>query len=177
MSCPRPRSGLILLAVLVTACGDGGGGAAVRKADTRPGPCARGAATVISRAAGARARTRVIDVSAGQATCVYETPATRVDVMMDNYPQVAFRFMRAVVERGQNAIWSHDPKQNPQLLHGIGGGADWFPGEHQLLTTGRHLLITITVKRPAHGRVALAKRVAKATLASRALPGPGRTLR
>jgi hypothetical protein len=176
MSCPRPRSAALALLLVVAGCGDDGGGAA-RAADNRPGPCARGVAAVVSQAAGARARTRVIDVSAGQATCVYETPSTRIDVMMDNYPQVAFRFMRAVVERGQNAIWSHDPKQNPQLLHGIGGGADWFPGEHQLLTTGRHLLITITVKRPAHGRVALAKRVAKATIASRALPGPGRSLR
>ncbi len=176
MSCPRPRSAALALLVVLAGCG-GDDGAAAKKADTRHGPCARGAAAIVSQAAGARARTRVTAVSAGQATCVYETPGTRVEVQMDNNPQVAFRFMRAVVERGQNAIWSHDPKQNPQLLHGIGGGADWFPGEHQLLTTGRHLLIYVTVVRPKHGRVALAKRVAKATLASRALPGSGPTLR
>jgi hypothetical protein len=177
MSCPRPRSAVLALLLVVAAgCGDDGGGA-VRAADKRPGPCARGVAAVVSQAAGARARTRVTAVTPGQATCVYETPASRVEVMMDNYPQVAFRFMRAVVERGQNAIWSHNPKQNPQLLHGIGGGADWFPGEHQLLTTGRHLLITVTVVRPKHGGKALSKRVAKATIASRALPGPGRSLR
>jgi hypothetical protein len=176
MSCPRPRSAALALLLVLAGCG-GDDGAAAKQADTRPGPCARGVAAVVSHAAGARSRTRVTAVSAGQATCVYETPGTRVDVMMDNYPQVAFRFMRAVVERGQNAIWSHKPKQNPQLLHGIGGGADWFPGEDQLLTTGRHLLITVTVKRPAHGRLALSKRVAKATIASRARPGPGPTLR
>jgi hypothetical protein len=177
MSCPRPRSGaLALLLVVAAGCGDDAGGAA-RTADTRPGPCARGVAAAVSQAAGTHARTHVAAVSAGQATCVYETPDTRVDVMMDNYPQVAFRFMRAVVERGQNAIWSHKPKQNPQLLHGIGGGADWFPGEHQLLTTGRRLLITVTVVRPKHDRLALSERVAKATIASRAQPGPGPTLR
>ena len=176
MSCLRPRSAALVALLALAGCG-GDDGAAVQQADTRPGPCARGAAAVVSQAAGAHARTRVTAYTPGQATCVYETSGTRVDVMMDNLPQVQFRFMRAVVERGQNAIWSHNPRQNPQLLHGIGGGADWFPGEHQLLTTGRHLLVTITVKRPAHGRLALSKRVAKATLASRALPGPGRSLR
>jgi hypothetical protein len=164
MSCPRPRSAALVVLLVLAGCG-GDETAAVKRADTRPGPCARGVAAVVTA------------VTPGQATCVYLTPASHVEVMVDNNPQVAFRFMRAVVERGQNAIWSHKPKQNPQLLHGIGGGADWFPGEHQLLTTGRHLLITVTVVQPKHGRVALAKRVAKATIASRALPGPGRTLR
>jgi hypothetical protein len=176
MSCPRPRSAALLVLLVLAGCG-GDEAATAKKADTRPGPCARAVAALVSQAAGARARTRVTAVTPGQATCVYETPASHVEVMVDNNPQVAFRFMRAVVERGQNAIWSHKPEQNPQLLHGIGGGADWFPGEHQLLTTGRHLLVTVTVVRPKHGRVALAKRVAKATLASRALPGPGPTLR
>lgn len=173
MSCLKPRSGLALAAVLVAGCGSGGGAAQV---DGRPGPCARGAAAAISQAAGARARTRVTGVSPGQATCVYETPGTRIDVMMDNNPQVAFRFSRAVVEGGQNAIWSHDDSRAPRQLHGIGGGADWFPAYRRLLTTGRHLLITVNVVRAAHG-LALSKRVAKATIASRALPGPGRTLR
>ena len=176
MSCPRPRSAALVVLLVLAGCG-GDETAAVKRADTRPGPCARGVAAVVSQAGGAHARTRVTAVTPGQATCVYLTPASHVEVMVDNNPQVAFRFMRAVVERGQNAIWSHKPKQNPQLLHGIGGGADWFPGEHQLLTTGRHLLITVTVVQPKHGRVALAKRVARATIASRALPGPGRTLR
>jgi hypothetical protein len=175
MSCLRRGSAAAGLALVVAGCGGGSGVAS--RADTRPGPCARGVAAIVSQAAGARAHTRVTAFTPGQSTCVYATPGTRVEVMMDNLPQVQFRFQRAVVERSQNAIWSHDPKQNPQLLHGIGGGADWFPGEHQLLTTGRRLLLTITVVRPAHGRLALSKRVAKATLASRALPGPGRTLR
>jgi hypothetical protein len=175
MSCLRRGSAAAGLALAFAGCG-GGDGAATH-ADTRPGPCSRGVAAVVSSAAGTRAHTRVTAVSAGQATCVYETPSTRIEVMMDNYPQVQFRFSRAVVERSQNAIWSHKPSQNPQLLHGIGAGADWFPGEHQLLTTGRHLLITITAVRPAQGRLALSKRVARATLASRAQPGPGPTLR
>jgi hypothetical protein len=174
MSC-RSRTSTLVVVLLAAGCGGGG---AVAHAPPRgragPGPCARS----VVAALGGHVRTHVTGYTPGaQATCVYETPSLRVEVMMDDFPQVPFRFERAVVESGQNAIWSHKPWKNPQLLHGIGGGADWFPGEHQLLTTGRHLLITITVVRPEHGRVALAERVAKATLASRALPGPGPTLR
>jgi hypothetical protein len=134
-------------------------------------------AAVVSQAAGARARTHVTAVSSGQATCVYEAPGTRVDVMMDNLPQVQFRFSRAVVERGQNAVWGHDARKAPRMLDGIGGGADWFPADRQLLAIGRRMLITISVVRGPQAGLSLSKRVARATIASRALPGPGRTLR
>jgi hypothetical protein len=122
-------------------------------------------------------KTRVTAVSAGQATCVYETPGTRVDVMVDNLPQVQVRFSRALVERGQNAVWGHDARKAPRMLNGIGGGADWFPADNQLLAIGRKLLITVSVVRPAHGGLELAKRAARATIASNAVPGPGSTLR
>jgi hypothetical protein len=127
---------------------------------------------------GGHVRTHVTAYTPGaQATCVYETPSLRVEVMMDNFPQVPFRFERAVVESGQNAIWSHSPWKNPQLVNGIGGGADWFPGDNYLLTTGRKLLIKVSVVRPARGGKRVAERVAKATIASNAVPGPGSTLR
>jgi hypothetical protein len=175
MSCLKPRSGLAVAAVLVAGCGGSGGAGAA--ADARPGPCARGAAAAISQAAGGKVRTRVTAVSPGQATCVYETPSTRVDVMMDNLPQVQFRFSRAVVERGQNAVWGHDSRKAPRMLQGIGGGADWFPADRQLLAVGRRLLITVSVVRAPQPGLSLSRRVARATIASRALPGPGRTLR
>jgi hypothetical protein len=169
MSCRSLSSGL---AVVLLAAGCGGGAAA--RAPARPGPCARG----VVAALGGHVRTRVIGYTPGaQATCVYETPSLRVEVMMDNFPQVPFRFERAVVESGQNAIWTHKPWKQPQLLHGIGGGADWFPGDNYLLTIGRKLLIKVSIVRPAHGGKGVAKRVAKATLASNAVPGPGSTLR
>jgi hypothetical protein len=151
-----------------------GGEETVAHRPAPPGPCAR----AVVAALGGHVRTHVIGYSPGaQATCVYETPSLRVEVMMDNYPQVPFRFERAVVESGQNAIWSHQLWKNPQLLHGIGGGADWFPGDNYLLTTGRKLLIKVSVVRPARGGKAVAKRVAKATIASNAVPGRGSTLR
>ncbi len=167
MSCRRPSSALVG-AVLAAGCG----GAAARPAP--PGPCARAVVTAL----GGHVRTHVTRYTPGaQATCVYETPSTRVEVMMDNFPQVPFRFERAVVESGQNAIWSHKLWKNPQLLQGIGGGADWFPGDNYLLTTGRKLLIKVSIVRPARGGRSVAERVAKATIASNAVPGPGSTLR
>jgi hypothetical protein len=134
-------------------------------------------AAVISRAAGARVTTRVTAVSPGQATCVYQAAGTRIDVMVDDLPQVRFRFDRAVVERGQNAIWGHDTRKAPRMLQGIGGGADWFPADRQLLAVGRRMLITVSVVRAPRAGLSLSKRVARATIASRAAPGPGRTLR
>jgi hypothetical protein len=170
MSCLRRRS--TALACLVVA-GCGGGSAA----DSRPGPCAPGVARVVSQAAGARVQTRVTAVTAGQATCVYQAAGTRVDVMMDNLPQVQFRFSRAVVERGQNAVWGHNPRKAPRMLNGIGGGADWFPADRQLLAIGRRMLITVSIVRAPQPGLSLSERVAKATIASHAAPGPGRTLR
>jgi hypothetical protein len=160
------------LVAAVAAAGCGGGGAAAH-APARPGPCARSVVTVL----GGHVRTRVTAYTPGQSTCVYQTASMRIDVMMDNLPQVPFRFERAVVESGQNAIWSHKLWMNPQLLHGIGGGADWFPGDNYLLTIGRKLLIKVSVVRPARGGRGMAQRVAKATIASNAVPGPGSTLR
>ena len=45
------------------------------------------------------------------------------------------------------------------------------------LTTGRKLLIKVSIVRPARGGRGVAERVAKATIASNAVPGPGSTLR
>ena len=163
------RSRRSALALVLLAAGCGGGAAA----PAPPGPCAR----KVVAALGGKVRTHVTGYSPGQATCVYETSDMRIEVMMDNNPQVPFRFERAVVESGQNAIWSHKLWMNPQLLHGIGGGADWFPGDNYLLTTGRKLLIKVSVVRPARGGQDVAKRVAQATIASNAVPGRGSTLR
>jgi hypothetical protein len=173
MSCLRSRSAALACLGVLAGCG----GTAAPAADSRPGPCARGVAKVVSQAAGGPVKTQVTAVSGGQATCVYATPSTRVDVMVDTLPQVQFRFSRAVVERGQNAVWGHDTRKAPRLLHGIGGGADWFPADRQLLAIGRRMLITVSVVRAPHPGLSLSKRVARATIASRAVPGPGRTLR
>jgi hypothetical protein len=131
--------------------------------------CVPGARRAVSRAAGATARMRTAAVSTGEATCIYEAGARRVDVHVDANPQAEVRFQRAVVERDQNAVWSSAPGRAPRLLQGIGRGADWFPADRELLTTdGRRLISVKLVRAPASGRarLRLARAVAGATLAA-----------
>jgi hypothetical protein len=127
------------------------------------GPCRAAVGAAVS---GSGVRTRVTDATPGQATCVYTAPRLRVDVTVDSNPQAQFRFDRAVVERGQNAVWSHTMKASmPRLLNRLGVGADWFPAEHQLLTTDGKRLITVEVVK-GKARLRLARRVARAELAA-----------
>jgi hypothetical protein len=129
--------------------------------------CVPEARRAVSRAASASARMRTAAVSTGEATCVYEAGAVRVDVHVDANPQAEVRFGRAVVERDQNAVWSSAPGRAPRLLQGIGRGADWFPADRELLTTdGRRLISVKLVRgpRPDRARLRLARAVARATL-------------
>ena len=71
--------------------------------------CVPGARRAVSRAAGADARMRTTAAAPGEATCVYDAGARRVDVHVDANPQAEVRFERAVVERDQNAVWSGAP--------------------------------------------------------------------
>jgi hypothetical protein len=78
------------------------------------------------------------------------------------------RFSRAVVERDQNALWSHDKTHAPRLLQGIGQGADWFPADRELLATDGRRLLSVSLlhaELPSRRALALAKVVARRTLA------------
>ena len=92
---------------------------------------------------------RTADVSPGQATCVYERRGLRVDVRVDTNPQAAVRFSRAVVERDQVALWTRRRRRAPRLVQGVGQGADWFPGEREMLTTDGRKLVSVIVVRSA----------------------------
>jgi hypothetical protein len=125
---------------------------------------------VVGRAGGgAPADARVASSSPGMTTCLYTAPRITVRVLVDTNPQAQQRFDRAVVERDQNAIWSSNRGHAPRLLQGIGGGADWFPDDRNLLTTDGRALIDITVHSPRSPARALrlARRVAHAALAHR----------
>jgi hypothetical protein len=111
--------------------------------------------------------TRVTGVSPGLATCAYAAPGVRVNVSIDTNPQALRRFSRAVVERGQVAVWSGRHGHLPHLLNGIGQGADWFPDDRDLLTTDGRRLIDVKLVRTAlsaRARLRLARAVALATL-------------
>jgi hypothetical protein len=175
-SCRWPRSAAPLVVLGLVGCGGAERAAAPARhhaapppapAATGPQPCLAAARRAV---ASSRVTTRVTAVSPGMATCVYEAPGLRVDVAVDTNPQVLFRFDRAVVERGQNAVWSHKVSQAPRMLHRIGMGADWFPAERELLTTDGRRLISVTLVRTRlgeHARQRLARAVARATLAGR----------
>ena len=131
-----------------------------------PQPCSDAVKALIKGA-----QTRVTAVSWGMATCVYTAPGQRVDVQVDNNPQVPFRFERAVTERGQNAAWTHTPSKAPVEQHGVSdgpwGGANWFPADEELLGTDGKLLVSVhfvksRLKRA--GELALAKKMMEAQL-------------
>jgi hypothetical protein len=155
------RLSLVALAALLAGCGAAAKVSAPRAAS---GPCRAAARAAVARAAGAAtARARVSGVQPGVAGCVYVADAVRADVTVDSNPQAAFRFDRAVVERDQNALWSHDRSRAPRLLTGIGQGADWFPADRELLATdGRRL---ISVKLVHGGTLRLGRALARITLA------------
>jgi hypothetical protein len=156
MHCPRRRSATLTAVAVLAGCG-GAQPTAHRVAAKPAGPCVESA-----RAAIAGVRTRVTAVSPGSATCVYESPALRADVTVDSNPQAATRFSRAVVERAQNAAWTHVRSKAPVLVEGLGQGADWFPADHELLATDGRRIVSVKFVR-AGGR-ALAKSLARATL-------------
>jgi hypothetical protein len=166
MSC-RCRRSALLAAVALAGCG---GHTAQPARHAAGGPCVPAARTAVAPRG---VTTRVTAVSPGMATCVYEAPAVRVDVAIDTNPQAFTRFDRAVVERGQNAVWGHDHTKMPRLLNRLGKGADWFPGDRELLTTDGRRLISVKLVRTAlheRARQRLARAVAQATLVSSARP-------
>jgi hypothetical protein len=157
MRCRRRRSAALTAVVVLAGCGDAQP-PAQRPAKRPSGPCVEAARDMLSGA-----RTRVTGVSPGAATCVYETAAVRADVTVDSNPQAATRFSRAVVERAQNAAWTHVRRKAPVLVDGVGQGADWFPADHELLATDGKRIVSVKFVR-AGGR-ALATTLARATLA------------
>lgn len=162
MSCRR----LLSLALLLALAGCGSDSAASRPAatpsptatagDDMPKPCAAEVARMLG------ARTSIKDASHGIATCVYKAPHLQINVQVDVNPQVPFRFERAVVERGQNAVWGHNKTKAPVQLHGIGIGADWFPADRDLLTTDNKQLVDVILIKG--GSLKLSRSIARATL-------------
>ncbi len=155
----------MLVALVLAGCGSSPeqtrtAPTAAPAAATGPSPCM----DEISKLIGGAVQTSVKDVSPGQATCAYRSGHVRVDVQVDTNPQAEFRFERAVVERGQNAVWGHDNSKAPVQLHGLGIGADWFPADRELLTTDGKQLISVLL---VHGgTLHLSRAVARAQLST-----------
>ena len=179
---PRPpayRALTVALTALAGAAGCGGGShassvaqppapaaAAPAPAPAPAGPCSAAARTAIGGAVGVSAAgvaaTGYVAPS-GAAGCRFLTrraagdrrPAVGVVAEIDAAPQAEQRFERAVVEYGQNVLWTHERAYAyPRNIDGLGVGADWFPVDHRLLSTDgiRLVDITVTWPRAAPGR-------------------------
>jgi hypothetical protein len=130
--------------------------------DAGPKPCHPEVAKVV----GPGATMTVSRTEPGLVTCRYRTRHVRLSVQEDTNPQTEFRFERAVVERGQNAVWGHDKAKAPRQLFGIGQGADWFPADRDLLTLSKNGKLLVDVQLEKGGSLKLSRAVARATLAS-----------
>ncbi len=151
--------GRTMVTVVVCAAVAGCGSGAPKK------QAAKGCRTVVARALGA-GKTTPRAPEYGITGCAYHLPnGATVTVIDDRNPQPLKRFERAVVETDQNAVWSTTPRLAPQLLNGIGMGADWVPATATLLATDNVSDLTIRVAPDDAARAkALAIAAAKATL-------------
>lgn len=96
---------------------------------------------------GGRASAALDDAGPGVVTCTYRAGAPAAEVVrvtVDDAPQAAWRFSRAVVERGQ-AHLGGPRRELPQQVGGVGDGAAWVAGPRELSATGRGRLVTVTV--------------------------------
>jgi hypothetical protein len=167
----RDTLGLSLVAVVALAavasggCGSGDRTHAVaRRAHSG---CSRAVAAAVGTVAHARAvRAASAAASPGVRVCRYAAVpggALLATVTLDSNPQASFRFTRSVVERAQNALWSHRPREVPRRVRGIGRGADWLPAERVLLATDGTRLVSVAVPARRDGE-RLARAAARAAL-------------
>lgn len=114
--------------------------------------------------------------STGAASCRFSAGSGRrsfvLTASLDTAPQAYYRLEREVIETSQMFA---SVRETPVPVHipGLGLDADWFPSEHQLLTTDGTTLITITVSWPGGGRRAAGvAAVAARTYLGRLVPPP-----
>jgi hypothetical protein len=109
---------------------------------------------------GSHVTARAANPQDGIAGCRYGHGVT---VTIDSNPQAFQRFDRAVEERSQVALWSHEESDVPVELQGIGARADWFPSESTMLSTDGPNLVSVEVRPGRHAR-ATARAVSLAVL-------------
>jgi hypothetical protein len=162
------------------ACGGSHESAAAPRPAAPPGPCTAAVRAAIVGGLGTPAATVVTTAFVspnGAPGCRFAASRAGaadpvgVQATIDSAPQAEQRFERAVVEYGQNVLWSHGPASAyPLNIAGLGEGADWFPADARLLATDGSRLVEITVTWPAAAARAqrqLAESVARRYLAAR----------
>ncbi len=170
-----PISGVSTLVVVAVGIALGGCGDSSHTTSTghRPTPletvCAPAARAAIAQFLGVEPSTISARASiSNEATpqCVFRGGAVKVTANVDTGPQPYFRLERTVVEAGQQ-FGTVRLEPAPVNIPKMGLDADWFPGEHQVMTTDGKRLITVGVAsrrtRPPRQR-ALAQDVARTYL-------------
>ncbi len=111
---------------------------------------------------GATVRSAPTPASPGIGGCRYAAGrATVATVTIDSNPQAFRRWFRAVVETDQVGVWSNHRRALPQMLDGLGKGADWFPDDALLLSSDGPHLIRVEMRARHH-----AERIARAATAA-----------
>ena len=176
----RTRAAGALCALLLALAGCGGGQPLGRPAATAP-PSAAARASCPPLLPGAAAT--VLERAPDVVVCAYRRPAggggatgaaggggsragVRARVTLDDAPQAAFRFDRAVVERSQ-AHLGGAAGELPQQVAGVGRSAAWIPAASELLATDDRRLVTVDVAAPAAPAAARATALALARAALR----------
>jgi hypothetical protein len=146
---------VVLAAVLIAGAAGCGSSTAKTKTFQRASACRPAATAALQRAGAKDVATFTPQPEYGVTYCKYmltahDHPAV-VLVMRDVNPQGEQRFERAYEEADQNALWSHEPSMAPQTLTRISVGADWVPGDRQLIATDGRVFLTVDVKYVAAG--------------------------
>jgi hypothetical protein len=140
-------------ALIAAACG-ASGAPAHRTAARLTTPCATIAVAAVARATSLPTRTIVASAftaPGGEANCRFSarrSSGRSLDVIaeLDSAPQAYYRFVREVVEYGQNVLWhSEGAAAYPRNVPHLGLEADWFAAADQLITTDGVRLITVSV--------------------------------
>jgi hypothetical protein len=161
----RLAAGGAVAAVLLAGCGHGDDAVFDRHV-ARPG-CLTAVLRVLDPDGGGAVRMTAAPASTGVRGCRYVVAGGPIVVVsVDSNPQAQTRFSRAVVERDQVALWSHHRDDAPRLLGDIGVGADWFPGERELLSTDGRRLVSVRVPRGSRPQ-GIARAVSVAVLRAR----------
>jgi hypothetical protein len=139
------------------------GSAASSHAAPAPPGCPPAFRKIVDRGTGNAKVSEHVEHSADLITCRYlidGSGCSKASVLVFTGPNAFVDFQRWAVEAGQNAIWSHRPKQNPRPVPGIGIEADWVPVSEAFGTaterTWVQVYLTCAPRSPADRQLAIA---------------------
>jgi hypothetical protein len=127
-----------------------------KRATARTDACTKEGRAVFARKLGVAVETvrerRTVERS-GAAGCVFSAGPVVASVSVSGAPDAYAVLERQAVEQAQ-IFGAKRFTPAPQLITGLGADAYWFPAQHQVMTTEGVNLISVTLMRWPHTRVA-----------------------